>query len=101
MALDKTPLLAVIVIGYVPAVPAAGVPLNTPAVVNVTPDGNVPVSLKVGAGDPVAVTVNVPTLPTVNVVLLVLVIADAWLTVSVNVCVALGDTPFAAVIVIV
>ena len=39
---------------------------------NVTPDGSAPVSLNVGAGDPVAVTVNVPAVPTVNVVLFAL-----------------------------
>jgi hypothetical protein len=55
---------------------AAGVPLNTPEVVfNVTPDGRAPVSENVGAGDPVAVTVNVPFAPTENVVLFALVIA--------------------------
>jgi hypothetical protein len=43
------------------------------------------------------VTVNDPAVPTVNVVLLALVIAGAWFTVSVKVCVALGPTPFAAV----
>ena len=101
VALGNTPLLAVIVIEYAPAVPAAGVPLNTPPVVNVTPDGNDPVSLKVGVGDPFAVTVNVPAPPTVKAVLLALVIAGAWLTVSVNVCVALGNTPLPAVMVIV
>ena len=58
-----------------PAVPAAGVPLSNPVAVNVTPDGNVPVLLKVGAGNPVAVTVNVPAPPTVKVVRLALVIA--------------------------
>ena len=64
--------------------PAAGVPLNTPvAAVNVTPLGKVPVSLRVGAGEPVAVTVNVPIVPTVNVVLLALVMAGGafWTTI--------------------
>jgi hypothetical protein len=40
-----------------------------------------PVSLKVGAGKPVAVTVNEPAVPAVKVVLFTLVIAGAWLTV--------------------
>ena len=57
---------------------------------NVTPLGSAPVSLSVGAGNPVAVTVNVPAVPTVNVVLFALVIAGAWLTVSVKLCVASG-----------
>jgi len=46
-------------------------------VLNVTPAGSEPVSLSVGAGVPVAVTVNVPAVPTVNVVLLALVIDGA------------------------
>jgi hypothetical protein len=68
--------------------------------VKVTPLGSVPLSLRVGFGSPVAVTVNVPALPTLNVVAFALVIAGAWSTVSVNVCVAFGVTVFAAVIVI-
>src|SRR2546427_13274433 len=90
--------VALKVIGYVPPVPAAGVPLRTPVVVlNVTPVGSVPVSLNVGAGNPVAVTVNVPTVPTVNVVLLALVMAGARSTVSVEVWLA-GDAPRFAVL---
>jgi len=82
---EPTPFDAVNVMGYVPAVPAPGVPLSTPvAAVNVTPVGSVPVSLRVGVGLPVVVTVNVPAVPTTNVTLLALVIAAAWLTVSVN-----------------
>ena len=57
---------------------AAGVPLSTPAEVSVTPLGSAPVSLKVGAGTPVAVTANDPAVPTLNVVLLALVIVGAW-----------------------
>ncbi len=56
---------------YVPPVPAAGVPdklaVPSPLSVNVTPDGNAPDSDKVGAGTPELVTVNEPSLPTVNV----------------------------------
>src|SRR5207245_1028663 len=93
VALAPTPLAAVKVMGYVPAVPAAGVPLRTPVpALNVTPPGNVPVSLKVGAGKPVAVTVNEPAVPTVNVVLLALVMAGAWLIVRVKLGVA-GTRP--------
>ena len=36
-----------------------------------------PVSLKVAAGNPLAVTVKLPAVPTVNVALLALVIAGA------------------------
>ena len=81
-----------------PPVPAAGVPLSTPLdALKVTPAGNAPDSLRVGAGDPLAVTVKLPALPTVNVVLLALVIAGAWLTVSVKLCVAAEPTPLEAV----
>jgi hypothetical protein len=66
-------LLAVIVMGKDPTVPDAGVPLRTPAVVKVTPPGSAPVSVKLGAGGPEAVTVNVPADPTVNVVVFPLV----------------------------
>ena len=91
-----TPFCAVNVIGKVPL--AVGVPLRIPvAVSNPTPPGNAPVSLNVGAGNPVAVTVNVPALPTTNVVLFRLVMAGACLTVSVKLCVAFGLTPFCAV----
>lgn len=45
--LGVIPLLAVMVMAYEPPVPAAGVPLNVPAVVNVTPLGNAPVSVYV------------------------------------------------------
>src|SRR5712692_6732653 len=86
VALVPTPLLAVKVIGYVPPVPAAGVPLSTPVLpLKVTPLGRAPVSLKSGAGLPVAVTVKLPAVPTVKAVLLALVMAGAawvWLTVS-------------------
>jgi hypothetical protein len=50
VALGLTPFDAVNVIGYDPPVPAAGVPARTPPLVNVTPLGSGPVSLKVGAG---------------------------------------------------
>ncbi len=91
-------LVALKVIGYVPPVPAAGVPLRTPVVVlNVTPAGSVPVSLNVGAGVPVAATVNVPGVPTVKVVLPALVITGAVFTVRVKLCVAGVPTVLLAV----
>ena len=58
-----------------PPVLAAGVPLSTPVVgSNVTPLGKVPLSLSVGVGKPVVVTVKLPVdpVPTVKVVLLAL-----------------------------
>src|SRR6267378_2489101 len=98
VAFVPTPLVAVKVSGYVPPVPAAGVPLKTPvATLKVRPRGSVPVSLKVGAGKPVAVTVNEPAVPTVNVVLLALVMAGAWLIVRVKLWVAFVPTPLVAV----
>jgi hypothetical protein len=79
-----TPFEAVMVIGYEPPAPAAGVPLRTPAELRVTPLGRMPVSLNVGAGNPVAVTVKEPAVPTAKVALFALVIAGAWSTVSVK-----------------
>jgi hypothetical protein len=76
-----TPLLAVIVREYVPPVPDAGVPLSVavpfPLFANVTPLGNAPASVRDGVGAPVVVTVKLPAVPTVNDVLLALVIAGA------------------------
>ena len=66
----------------------------------VTPLGSVPVSVRVGVGVPVVVTENVPVAPTVNVVLLALVIAGAALglfTVTVKAWVAGVPTPLLAV----
>jgi hypothetical protein len=87
-AFEPTPFAAVIVNGYDPPVPAAGVPASVavplPLLVKVTPLGNVPVLESVGVGNPVAVTVNVPAEPTVNVVDAADVIAGAWFTVNVN-----------------
>ena len=45
--------------------------------VNVTPLGRAPLSLSVGVGKPVVVTVNVPATPVVNVVAAALVMAGA------------------------
>ena len=64
---------------------APGVPLSTPVLAsNVNPVGNLPASLSFGLGNPVAVTVKLPALPTTNVALLALVIAGAWSTESVK-----------------
>jgi hypothetical protein len=67
---------------------------------NVTPLGSVPDSVKDGAGVPVVVTVKLPVVPTVNVVLLALLIAGfagAWFTVRVKVWLAGVPTPLLAV----
>jgi hypothetical protein len=66
----------------------------------VTPEGKDPDSENVGAGVPVAVTLNEPAVPTVKVALLALVMAGTWLTVRVKFCAALVPTPFCAVKVI-
>jgi len=42
----------------------------------VIPDGSVPDSLRVGAGDPLVVTVKLPATPTVKVVVFALVMAE-------------------------
>src|SRR5437870_5783148 len=73
VAFGLTPLLAVIVKVYVPPDPTAGVPLRTPVALKVTPLGRVPVTLKVGVGKPLAVTVKVPAWASVNVALAALV----------------------------
>ena len=71
-----TPLLAVTVNAYFPA-GVAVVLVKTPAEVSVTPVGSVPVSVKVGAGKPVALNVYEPAVPLVNAVVAALVIAGA------------------------
>ena len=79
--LGATPLLAVIVMGYVAAVPEAGVPLSVavpfPLSVKVTPLGSAPVSVTVATGKPDVMTVKDAKVPTVNVVLAALVTAGA------------------------
>jgi len=69
-------------------VPAAGVPLNFavpfPLFTNVTPEGNAPDSVIVGAGVPAVVMVNVPAVPTLKAVLAALVIAGFAVREGVN-----------------
>ena len=72
VAAGLTPFVAVIVNGYAPPEPAAGVPASvavpSPLSVNVTPGGSAPVSDNAHLGTPVDVTVKVPAWPTVKVV---------------------------------
>jgi len=97
-AFGTAPFAAVIMMGYVPPVPAAGVPLSRPLVeLRVTPVGSGPVSLNVGAGKPVAVTLNDPAVPTVNVVLFALVIVGGRSTDSVKFCTPSAPIPLCAV----
>ena len=94
---DPTPLVALIVMGQIPPVPPSGVPARLPVAERVTPAGSVPLAmLNFGEGKPVAVAVNEPTVPVVKVALSAEVMAGAWLTVSVNACVASVPTPLAA-----
>ena len=65
--------------------------------VKVTPAGRVPVIERVGAGEPVAVTVKVPAEPRVKLALLGLVMTGAEFIVMLKFCVALGNVPLAAV----
>ena len=97
VAAVPTLLLAVMVTVVVPPRPV-GVPVSTPAPVRLKPLGRVPVvTLKVGNGKPVPVTVKAgPAVPTVKVALAALVMVGAWPTVSVKVCVALVPTPLLA-----
>lgn len=59
-----------------PGVPAR-FPVPLPLLVNATPLGSAPVSVKAGTGDPVDVTVKDPAPPTMNVAWLTLVIDGA------------------------
>ncbi len=75
-----------------------------PLSVKLTPEGRVPVSLRARVGPPgypVAVTVKSGEPPPAGkVTVLALVMAGAWSTTSVKACVAFGETPLEAVIVI-
>ena len=68
-------LLAVMVIGKLPAAPGvpARVAVPLPLSVNVTPLGSAPVLLRLAVGVAVVVTVNVSGAPNANVVLFALV----------------------------
>ena len=101
VAAVPTPLLAVNMIGNVAAVPV-GVPPSVavpfPLSLNVTPLGNAPDSVSDGAGAPVVVTVKFAGLPTVNVVLLALVMAGELCRVYVAVATGLVENPLAVAI---
>jgi hypothetical protein len=99
---DPTPLEAVMAIGKTPA--WVGMPESTPAADRTTPEDNEPDSLKVGAGLPVAATVNVPGEPWRKLVPVAEVMVGALvagLTVSVKLWVAAVPIPLPAVIVLV
>ena len=97
VAFGKTPFEAVMVTGNEPD--WVGLPESTPVLENVTPVGRGPDSLKVDAGYPVAVTVKLSAVTSVNVALFAEVIAGAWSTVSVKDWEAFGLTPLDALIV--
>jgi hypothetical protein len=101
VAAVPTPLLAVNVMGNVPAEPEAvplRVPVPFPLSLNVTPAGRVPDSVSDGAGAPVVVTVKLPALPTVNVALFALMIVGELCREYVAVAVALVENPVAVAI---
>src|ERR1700690_2011552 len=83
-------LAAVIVIGYVPAVPVAAAPDSIAEPlwlsVSVMPAGRAPDSVIAGAGLPDAVTVNVPTVPVVKFAVVGLVIVGGCRTPIVSAC---------------
>ena len=62
------------VILNVPIVLAVPLSVPVPSSWNVTPLGKAPLSVRLGAGEPVVVIVKDPAVPTVNVVLFALVI---------------------------
>ena len=98
VAFGNVPLLAVIVTECEPTVPAAGVPLKTPAELRVTPVGKVPVvTANVGAGEPLAVTLKVPANPAVKVVAFALVMAGAVFGIGFNEKAAMADPSWAIV----
>src|SRR5260370_42631176 len=79
---------------------AVGVPLSVPVPLpssrNVTPAGKGPLSVMLGVGDPVVVTVNVPAAPAWNEAEFALVITIAVSTVREKLCAAFVLTPSAA-----
>jgi hypothetical protein len=85
---DPPELAAVMVIVYVPPVPALGVPaivaVPSPLLVKVSPAGRLPVSERLATGDPVVLTVNPKVAPTEAVADAAVVIAGAPVTVRVN-----------------
>ena len=98
VALGLNPFDAVTVKGNTP--PTAGLPervaVPLPLSLKVTPEGNGPVSDSAAAGVPAVVTVKLPVAPSVNVVDDALVIEGGPLTVRVKFCVAFGEMPLAA-----
>ena len=105
VASGDTPLEAVIVSGYVPTVPASGVPerlaVLLPRFRNVTPAGSASGLSQRRDRYAGGRHHEIVQRASANVVLSALVIAGAWAaaTSSVKLWVALGDTPLAAVIV--
>ena len=84
---------------YVPSLPGAGVPaiVAVPLLfaVKVTPAGNEPDSLRVGAGKPVLFTLKEKAAPMVAWADAAEVIAGGWSTVKVKDCVVVPALPFA------
>ncbi len=62
-----------------------------------TPAGRDPVFVRTASGLPTVVTLKLPGVPAWNAALTGLVNLGACVTINVNVCVAIGATPFATV----
>src|SRR5215510_12099260 len=90
------PLLAVIVMGYTPPEPAAGVPVSSPADDSESPLGSAPALVKVGAGYPLAEKWKLPDVPATNVALGLDLKLGASRMVRMNLCSATAPTPFDA-----
>jgi hypothetical protein len=77
-----TVLVALITKGQEPVVPAAGVPemvaVPLPLSAKLTPAGSAPVSASFAVDEPVVVTENDPSAPTVKAVEAALVMAGSW-----------------------
>src|SRR5687767_12335649 len=72
-----SPLVAVIVKSWLPLEPEGGVPVSSPVLLSMLTQPGWPLRLNVGAGVPLALTVNVPGVRSVNVVVLALVNSGA------------------------
>ena len=94
VAMDPTPLFAIMVKVCVPTVIVPGMVISPDVLLIVTPDGS-PVKLKVGAGVPVATTWKVPPVPYGTDVLFAEVMVGWAATVRVKDCISVDVMLFA------
>jgi hypothetical protein len=93
--------VAVMVMGYEPDVPRAGVPESVPSELSVTPEGSEPVSENVIGVSPVAVTEKLPALFSAKLIEEAEVKTGApAVTVNVKACVVVAELASVAVMVI-